>query len=349
MPQALTIAGRSIGPGRPPFVIAELSGNHNGDIGRAKQLMRAAKDAGADAIKIQTYTADTITIDHDGPEFRITGGLWHNRSLHDLYREAHTPWEWHAELFELGRELGVPVFSSPFDETAVDFLEELGAPAYKVASFELIDLPLIRKMASTGKPMIMSTGLGSLGEIAEAVEAARGAGCKELAVLHCVSAYPSPVEEANVRTMVHLAEAFDVVVGLSDHSPGAAVPAAAVALGASVVEKHMTLARADGGPDSAFSLEPNEFREMAETCRLVQRAIGQVSYETTESEKGNLIFRRSLYVVADVAAGDEFTAANVRSIRPGKGLPPKHMPQVLGRVARRAIKRGTALSWTDVD
>lgn len=349
MPQALTIAGRKIGQGQPPFVIAELSGNHNGDIGRAKQLMRAAKDAGADAVKLQTYTADTITISHDGPEFWITGGLWHNRSLHDLYREAHTPWEWHPELFQLGRDLGIPVFSSPFDETAVDFLEELGTPAYKVASFELIDLPLIRKMASTGKPMIMSTGLGSLGEISEAIEAARGAGCKELAVLHCVSAYPSPVEEANVRTMTHLAEAFDVVVGLSDHSPGSAVPAAAVALGASVVEKHMTLARADGGPDSVFSLEPDEFREMAETCRLVQKAVGRVSYETTESEKGNLIFRRSLYVVADIAAGEEFTASNVRSIRPGKGLPPKHLPQVLGRVARRAIKRGTALSWTDVD
>jgi N-acetylneuraminate synthase len=341
----ITIAGRAIGPDHPPYIIAELSGNHNGDIERAFRLMAAAKAAGADAVKLQTYTADTITIDHDGPGFVIEGGLWHGRRLHELYQEAQTPWNWHAALFARGRELGITVFSTPFDSTAVDLLESLDAPAYKIASFEMIDLPLVQRAAATGKPLIMSTGMANLGEIAESVAAVHEAGGRDLALLHCVSGYPSPPEDANLRTIAHLADAFDVPAGLSDHSRGIGVAVAAVALGATVIEKHLTIARADGGPDSAFSLEPDEFAALVDNCRIAYAALGRVDYSRQASERDNAAFRRSLYVVRDIAAGEPFSEDNVRSIRPGYGLAPKFLPEILGRVARQPIARGTPLSW----
>ena len=342
MPRDVIINGRPIGPGHPPYLIAELSGNHNGELARALALVDAAKAAGADAVKLQTYTADTITIDHDGPGFRLEGGLWQGRTLHDLYREAHTPWDWHEPLFAHARSIGLTIFSSPFDDTAVDLLERLDAPAFKIASFELIDLPLIRRAARSGKPLIVSTGLATLGEVAEAVEAA---GDVPLVLLHCVSGYPTPPADCNLRTIPHLAEAFGVAVGLSDHTHGVAVPVAAAALGAVVIEKHFTLSRAEGGVDSAFSLEPAEFKAMADSVRTAWAALGRVHYGVEPSEAGGRDYRRSLYVVADVAAGAPLTAANVRSIRPGFGMEPKHLPAVLGRRAARALKRGDPLRW----
>lgn len=333
-------------PGQRPFLIAELSGNHNGDIDRARRMIDAARDAGADAVKLQTYTADTITMDVDRPEFRLEGGLWAGRSLYELYQEAHTPWEWHPALFAHARDAGIPIFSSPFDPTAIDFLESLDAPAYKIASFELIDLPLIAKAARTGKPLIMSTGMAGLGEMADAVAAARDAGNDNIALLHCVSGYPTPVEDCDLRTIPHMAAAFGLPVGLSDHTMGVAVPVAAVALGAVIIEKHFTLARADGGPDSAFSLEPAEFKAMAEACRIAHAALGDISYALKPSEAGGRTFRRSLYVARDVAAGTVLTDAHVRSIRPGLGLAPRHLPDVLGRVAARDLSRGEPLDWT---
>lgn len=341
----IRIAGRAIGPGHPPYLIAEMSGNHNGDLARALAIVEAAARAGADAVKLQTYTADTITIDHDGPGFRIEGGLWAGRTLHDLYEEAHTPWAWHEAIFAKGRELGIAVFSAPFDASAIDLLESLGAPAYKIASFEIVDLALIRRVAETGKPMIVSTGMASLAEISEAVRAARDAGAEEIAVLHCTSGYPTPPEDSNLRTIPHLGRATDTVVGLSDHTQGIAAPIAAIALGASVIEKHMTLDRADGGPDAAFSLEPAEFATLAEGCRLAWQALGEVSYTRQSSEEGNSQFRRSLYVTADMAAGEVFTPDNLRSIRPGLGLEPRYLDLLLGRQARRPIARGTPVTW----
>jgi N-acetylneuraminate synthase len=348
MSGAFSIAGRSIGPGCPPYVIAELSGNHNGDIARALRLMSSAKEQGADAVKLQTYTADTMTIDHDGPDFVIKGGLWAGRKLHELYREAHTPWEWHPALFEHARKIGIACFSTPFDSTAVDLLEYLGAPAYKIASFEIIDLPLIRRIARTGKPIIMSTGMATLGEISEGVAAARQAGATQLALLHCTSGYPTPPEEANLSTIPHLAAAFDAIVGLSDHTAGYAVPVSAVTLGAAIIEKHFTLARADGGPDAAFSLEPQELKAVVDNCRIAFKALGHIRYDLSPSEEGLVKLRRSLYAVADIAAGEVFTEANVRSIRPGFGLPPKMLPDVLGKRASSAIPRGTPLKFQHI-
>jgi N-acetylneuraminate synthase len=349
MTSPIRIAGRAIGPGQPPYIVAEMSANHGGDLDRAFAIIAAARAAGADAVKIQTYTADTITLDHDGPEFSIREGLWAGRRLHELYAEAHTPWDWHAALFAKGRELGIPVFSSPFDETAVDLLESLDAPAYKIASFELVDLPLIERVAATGKPVIMSTGMASLGEIEEAVDSARGAGCRELLLLHCVSGYPTPAQDCNLRTIGHLAAAFGVPVGLSDHTLGTAVAVAAVAQGACMVEKHFTLARADGGPDAAFSLEPDELARLAADCRSAAAALGDVRRGRAPSEEKGAVFRRSLYVVKAVRAGECLTRDNVRSIRPALGLPPKYLPQVLGRRARGDLAAGTPLAWTLID
>ncbi|MGF1631586.1 MAG: pseudaminic acid synthase [Kiloniellaceae bacterium] len=341
----IEIAGRKIGPGQPPYIIAEMSGNHNGDLQRALALIEAAAAAGADAVKLQTYTADTMTIDHPGKEFRIEGGLWDGKTLYELYAWAHTPWDWHETLFARGKELGLAVFSSPFDATAVDFLESLDAPAYKIASFEAIDLPLIEKVAATGKPMIISTGMADLTEICEAMETARRYGSGEIVLLHCISGYPTPAEEANLRTLPDLAERFDAIAGLSDHTIGPEVPVAAVALGAHVIEKHFTLRRADGGPDATFSLEPEELKQLCDSCRITWQALGHIDYTRKPSEQGNAAFRRSLYVVQDVAAGEPFTEKNLRAIRPGFGLPPKHLKAVLGKPARSAIKRGTPLSW----
>ena len=339
-----SIAGRRIGADEPPYVIAEMSGNHNGELERAFKLLEAAVEAGADAVKIQTYTADTITIDHDGPEFQVTKGLWAGRTLYDLYREAYTPWEWHEPLFKRAAELGITIFSSPFDPTAVALLARLGAPAFKIASFELIDLPLIRTAARHKRPMILSTGLASLGEIAEAVATVREEGAPVL-LLHCTSGYPTPPEECDLRTIPHLAAAFDVLAGLSDHTLGIAVPVAAVAVGAVVIEKHFTLARADGGVDSEFSLEPDELATMIAACRTAHAALGRVDYGLKPSERSAAAHRRSLYVAADVPAGTLLTEAMVRSIRPGLGLAPKHLPEVLGRRAARDLKRGQPFDW----
>jgi N-acetylneuraminate synthase len=308
-------------------------------------MIDAAAATGCDAIKIQTYTPDTITLDADGPDFMIGEGLWKGRRLHDLYAEAHTPYDWHAALFERARGLGVILFSTPFDETAVELLESLGDPAYKIASFEAVDLPLIARVAACGKPMIISTGLASLAEMEEAVDTARAGGAREVALLHCVSAYPAPIEEANVRTVPDLARRFGVVSGLSDHTPGAAAAVAAVALGASIVEKHFTLARADGGPDAAFSLEPAEFTALTADCKAAWRALGRIHYDALGSEAAAAGHRRSLYVAQDVAAGELLTTYNVRSVRPGYGLAPKHLPEVLGRPATRALRKGERLAW----
>ena len=345
MPPEIHIAGRTIGRDSPPFVIAEMSANHNGDIRRAIALMKAAQEAGADAMKLQTYTPDTMTIDHDGPEFRIEAGLWRGWRLYDLYKEAQTPWEWHETLFAKGRELGITVFSTPFDETAVDLLEGLNAPAYKIASFEAVDHALIRRVARTGKPLIISTGMTDATEISEAVDAARGAGAVEIALLHCTSAYPAPACDMNLATIADLARSYSVVSGLSDHTMGISAAVAAVALGAGLIEKHVTLKRSDGGPDSAFSLEPSELAQLVRDVHFAWKARGNVSYERQASEKENLRFRRSLYVVEDVTAGQSLTAANVRAIRPGFGLPLKYIDQVIGRPAKQAISRGTALRW----
>lgn len=349
MNEFITIDGKKIGPDFPPYIIAELSANHNGDINRAFEILEMAKRCGADAIKIQTYTQDTLTIDCDKPEFKVKGGLWNGRTLYDLYTEAHMPWEWHKPLFEKAKELGITIFSSPFDFTAVDLLEELGAPAYKIASFEAIDLPLIEYVAKTGKPMIISTGMANEEEIREAVETAKNAGCKELVVLHCVSGYPAPASDYNLATVPDMAKRFNVLTGLSDHTIDNTTAITSVALGACLIEKHVTLDRNGGGPDDSFSLEEPELKQLCDDSKTAWAATGAVNYERKESEKGNMIFRRSLYVVKDVAAGEAFTHENVRSIRPGYGLPPKFYNSVLGKRASKNIKQGTALTHELLD
>ncbi len=345
----ITIDGRVISDVERPYVIAEMSGNHNGDIDRALAIMVAAKEAGADAVKLQTYTPDTMTIDCERPEFQITDGPWAGHSLYQLYHWARTPWDWHETLFAKGRELGITVFSTPFDKSAVEFLEGLDCPAYKIASFENADMELISHAAATGKPLIISTGMADGDEIAEAVETAREAGCGELALLHCVSGYPVPAEQYNLRTMNDLAGKFGVVAGLSDHTLGTAVAVAAAALGAAIIEKHVTLRRADGGPDAAFSLEPGELENLVGDCMVAHKALGLISYDRAPSEEQSVVFRRSLFVVADIAEGEEFTAENVHCIRPGHGLAPKHLKNILSRHAARDLKRGEPLEWTAVE
>ena len=339
------INNRNIGPGHPVYIVAEMSANHNHDYDQAVKIIKAAKEAGADAIKLQTYTPDTLTINCDNDYFQIKGTIWEGKNLYQLYSEAYTPWEWQPKLQEVGESLGLDFFSTPFDGTAVDFLEELAVPLHKVASFELVDLPLLRKIGATGKPVIMSTGMASLAEIDEAVSSLRKAGTNELILLKCVSAYPAPLEDMNLRTISHLAEAFNVSVGLSDHSMGISVAVTAVALGACVVEKHFTLSRSMPGPDSAFSLEPDEFSEMVSAIRQTEKALGRVCYETTEKERNSRVFRRSLFVVKDMVGGEVFTPENVRSIRPGHGLAPKYLDIVLGKKALAGVMRGTPLSW----
>ena len=341
-----SIAGRRIGPTAPVYVIAEMSANHNQDFAQAVALVEAAAAAGADAIKLQTYTADTMTLNERTAVFQIgQGTLWSGRNLYDLYGEAHTPWEWQPKLKQIANDLGLDCFSTPFDFSAVDFLEEMNVPAHKIASFEIVDLPLIRRVARTGKPVIMSTGMSSLAEIDEAVRAFREAGGTQLALLKCTSAYPSCAGDMNLRTIPHLAETFQVPAGLSDHTLGIAVPAAAVALGACIIEKHFTLSRATPGPDSAFSLEPPEFKAMVAAVRTTEQALGRVCYELQENEKASRVFRRSLFVVQNVKTGEPFTEKNVRSIRPGYGLPPKYWEQVLGSRASCDLARGTPLEW----
>jgi N-acetylneuraminate synthase len=347
--RSIEIAGRRIGRGHTPYIIAEMSGNHNGDPARAARILDAAKAAGADAVKLQTYRPDTITIDHDGPGFMIQGGLWDGRRLYELYEEAHTPWDWHDAIFAHARRIGITVFSSPFDPTAVALLESLDAPAYKIASPELVDLPLIRCVARTGKPIVMSTGMADLTEISEAVEAARGAGAREIVLLHCTAAYPAPPEDANLATIADLARRFDVVAGLSDHTLGTMVPAIAVAYGADVIEKHFTLDRSEGGVDSAFSLEPAELAELVRTAAVARATVGAPAYGPTDSEANVLKHRRSLYVVAPVARGERLTVANVRSIRPGRGLKPKYLDAVLGCRATRDLAYGEPLDLSMIE
>lgn len=324
------------------YMIAEMSANHNGNIERAEAIIRAAADAGADAVKLQTYTADTLTIDCANEDFIVKNSLWTGRTLYDLYKEAYTPWEWQPRLKALAKDLGMDCFSTAFDPSSVDFLESCNMPCYKIASFELVDIPLLKKVASTKKPVILSTGMATLGEIDDAVQALRDHGCPEVALLKCTSAYPAPAEEANLRTIPHLAKAFDCLVGLSDHTMGSACAVAAVALGARIIEKHFTLCRADGGPDGAFSMEPSEFRQMVLDVRTVEKALGNVSYTTTKHESKN--GRRSLYVVKDISEGEIYTGENVRSIRPGHGLPPIYLDFVLGKKAASKYPMGTPLT-----
>ncbi|MCX6983432.1 MAG: pseudaminic acid synthase [Lentisphaerae bacterium] len=346
MAAQMLINGREIGADMPVYIIAEMSANHGQDFQQAVKILQAAKEAGADAVKLQTYTPETMTINCSNGYFQIgKGTIWEGRNLYDLYAEAYTPWDWQPKLQAIANDLGIALFSTPFDDTAVDFLEQLSIPAYKIASFELVDFPLIRRVARTGKPMIMSTGMATLAEIDEAVRTAKEAGAIQIALLKCNSGYPAPPEEMNLRTIPHMAEAFDLPVGLSDHTLGIGVPVAAVALNACIIEKHLTLSRSIQGPDSAFSLEPNEFKAMIEAVRTAEKALGKVQYRVTEHEFASRVFRRSLFVVKDMKAGDIFNPENLRSIRPSHGLHPSYLEGMLGRVASQDISRGTPLQW----
>jgi pseudaminic acid synthase len=342
---SICINRRIINFDQPPYIIAELSANHNGSLERALKLVSVAHELGADAIKLQTYTADSMTIDCDREEFIVKGGLWGGMKLYDLYKWAETPLDWHETIFSYARQLGITVFSTPFDESAVDFLESLGAPAYKIASFENTDLPLIRRVAKTGKPLIMSTGMASEEEIAEAVDTARGAGCTELVLLHCISSYPAPIEQANLRQIPELARRFDVLVGLSDHTMGVAASIAAVALGACVIEKHFTLDRSHEGADSKFSIEPDELKRLCDEARDGWRALGKACFERQTAEEGSRVFRRSIFFVRDLPAGAVISSGDIRRIRPGMGLRPKHFDQLLGKKLKVAVKRGMPTSW----
>lgn len=346
----IIVEGRKIGPNHKPFIIAEMSGNHNQSLERALAIVEAAAKAGAHALKIQTYTADTMTLNLENPEFKIedSDSLWKGHTLYQLYQQAYTPWEWHKPIFDRARELGMIPFSTPFDETAVDFLEELDVPMYKIASFENTDIPLIKKVASTGKPMIISTGMATVAELDETVRAAREAGCKDLVLLKCTSTYPASPENTNILTIPHMRELFDCQVGLSDHTMGVGVAVASVALGATVIEKHFTLSRADGGVDAAFSMEPDEMKALVAETERAWQALGEVKYGPTEKEKASLKFRRSIYVAKDIKTGDIFTKENIRVVRPGYGLEPKYYEVLLGRKANKDIKAGTPLNWNDL-
>lgn len=343
-----SIDGREIGHHKKPFIIAELSGNHNGRLENALALIDAAADAGADAIKLQTYTADTMTLDIDLPEFHIQGGLWDGYTLYDLYKQAHTPWEWHQALFERAKTRGLIIFSTPFDESAVDFLESLGTPAYKIASFEITDHPLIRYVAKQGKPVIISSGMSSEAEIAQALTILRDNGCTQILLLHCVSGYPTPLADINLKRITRLAETFSVPVGLSDHTLGNTAAQLAVALGAVAIEKHVTLARDDGGPDAEFSLEPDELKALCDQTNLCWQTLGTGESGNNQAEESSLIFRRSLYFVSDIQAGEIIKPEHIRRIRPGYGLPPEALPKILGRKARHDIHRGKSVHFDDI-
>lgn len=345
----MKIANRPIGPDHPPYVVAEISGNHNGQLQRARALITEAARAGADAVKLQTYRPDTITLDSDAEGFVIHGGLWDGRRLFDLYAEAHMPWDWHAPLFDHARAEGITIFSSPFDNTAVDLLEDLGAPAYKIASFEAVDLPLIRYAASTGKPMIISTGMADADEIAEAIAAARDGGCRELAILHCVSGYPAPAADYNLRTIPDMIDRFGLVTGLSDHTLDNTTAITAVALGASIIEKHVTMDRTGGGPDDSFSLEPPELAALCHSARTAWEALGKVDYGTKSSERGNVTFRRSLYFVKPLKTGDVITPDTIRSVRPGLGAAPRHYDAILGKRVRVDIAANSPVRLDQID
>ncbi len=348
--KSININGRIIGPGQPTYIVAEMSGNHNQDYKRAVRIIEAAKQAGADAVKLQTYTPNTITADCDSEYFRLQGTLWDGRRLYDLYGEACTPWEWHQGLKDVAEGLGLDFFSSPFDATAVDFLEQLNVPVYKVASSELVDIPLLRKIAQCRKPVILSTGMATLGEIEEAMSALRQfSGEAQVALLKCSSTYPAQAEDMNLLTIPNLSDVFSVPVGLSDHTMGIEVSLAAVALGACIIEKHLTLSRSEGGPDAAFSLEPEEFHGMVKAVRVVGKALGGVKYGFSERERISRRYRRSLFVVEDVRAGEAFTLKNIRSIRPGDGLHPRYLDEVMGRTARCDLGKGTPLSWEIIE
>jgi N-acetylneuraminate synthase len=342
------IDGRIIDDLHPPYVIAEMSANHNGSLETALRIIEAAKLAGANAVKLQTYTAETITLKSDREDFKINGGLWDGRTLYDLYEEAHTPWEWHPALFEHACKIGITIFSSAFDQTAVDLLESLDTPAYKIASFEAVDLPLIKYVASTGKPMIISTGMANAEEIQEAIDAARSGGCKELAILHCVSGYPAPAQDYNLLTIPDMIKRFGVVTGLSDHTLDNTTAIASIGVGSAIIEKHFTLDRKGGGPDDSFSLEPQDLLNLCTGVRTAWEAMGEVNYSRKLSEQDNVKFRRSLYFVEDIKAGEEIAPKSIRSIRPGFGLAPKHIDEIIGKTVTRDIKQATPVNWSDV-